>query len=57
MADKQELGEVGAYITRDGNVNNYAGWYFSTEQYGPGSQYYDPDTVITNSQFPQLHVL
>ena len=37
MDDKQELGEVGAYIIRDGNVDNYAGWYCSTEQYEPGA--------------------
>jgi len=56
MGDKQELGEVGAYIIRDGDVDNHADWCYSVEQYGPGSQYCDPDTIITNSQFPQPYV-
>jgi len=37
----------------DDDNDVYAGWYYSTLRYGPGNQYYDPETGVTYETFPQ----
>jgi len=38
-----------------GEWDHYAGWYYSTLRYGPGSPGYDPEDGITNDEFPQAY--
>jgi len=38
-----------------GEWDHYAGWYYSTLRYGPGSPGYDPKDGITNDEFPQAY--
>jgi len=38
-----------------GEWDHYAGWYYSTLRYGPGSPGYDPEDGVTDDEFPQAY--